>query len=113
MTSAERRANLPNGVHQQHQPTKKLKASPIDEIARLKQQIVELQDVAVAELRQKRKEHEAAIQSIDAQIAELTGRPSSSEHGRRTNGVPPTPKGKNPSLQELKLILEGLTEKTL
>jgi chromosome segregation ATPase len=91
-----------------------LKASSLDEIARLQKQISQLQEAAVAELRQKRRELEAEIQTIDSQLAELTGKPSTTDKSRAQgrNGVP-KPVGKNPDLQELKAILASLPQQTL
>ena len=82
----------------------------IDLIAQLKAEIAKLEQSALQELMDKRNALSHELASVDAEIAELTGKPV------RTKGIAaaaPKTSGKSPSLQELKEILSAAPAKTL
>lgn len=87
----------------------------LDQIANLQQQIAQLRDAAVLELRVRREALEAEIRSIDIELESITGKPAGVKRTRRTGGSAGGlgVSGKTPDLQELKEILGALPDKTL
>jgi hypothetical protein len=87
-----------------HQPT-----SAITRIAALKEEIAQLQERAITELKEKRLQISIELHEVDSEIARLTGKPLGVP-GRRTRAAIV---GKTPSLAELKDLLSVVPGKTL
>ena len=92
--------------------------NPLQEISKLQQQIEQLKDAAVSELKARRAELETELKSIEAEIENLTGKAPRQRRTRVTaaNGSGPAssseaPVGKKPDLQELKVLLAGRARK--
>jgi len=93
-------------------------SNSLQEISKLQQQIEQLKDAAINELKARRAELEAELKSVDAELLNLTGKPAVTRRGR-TPGVAAAPagapasEGKKPDLQELKALLSAAPNKTI
>jgi hypothetical protein len=83
--------------------------SPLKQIEELKAQIARLEGDALRDLRKRREELVAELQSVDSQIAALTGVSVESKTRKRTEREP----AKLVPLQELKELLANAPDKTL
>jgi hypothetical protein len=83
--------------------------SPLKQIEELKAQIARLEGDALRDLRKRREELVAELQSVDSQIATLTGVSVESKTRKRTEREP----AKLVPLQELKELLANAPDKTL
>jgi hypothetical protein len=84
-------------------------SSPLKQIEELKAQIARLEGDALRELRERREELVAELQSVDSQIAALAGVSVESKTRKRTEREP----AKSVPLQELKELLANAPDKTL
>jgi hypothetical protein len=84
-------------------------SSPLKQIEELKAQIARLEGDALRELRVRRDELVAELQSVEAQIAALTGTPAEPKTRKRTEREP----ARSVPLQELKELLVNAPDKTL
>jgi chromosome segregation ATPase len=84
-------------------------SSPLKQIEELKAQIARLEGDALRELRVRRDELVAELQSVEAQIAALTGTPAEAKTRKRTEREP----ARSVPLQELKELLANAPDKTL
>ena len=83
--------------------------SSLDRITDLKAQIATLEKNALSELMDKRNRLSRELAAVNAEIANLTGKPVEGKKPRATSSKAL----KSPSLQELKAILAAAPEKTL
>ncbi len=91
------------------------KLTSLEQIEKIKAeaeaQIAQLKNDALAELQAKRAEALDTLNSIEAEIAELTGKPAGTRKTRKGSG--PKSAGLKPDLQELKTMLAKADGKTL
>jgi hypothetical protein len=83
--------------------------SPLKRIEELKAQIAKLEGDALRELRERREALVAELQSVDAQIAVLTGTSAEPKTRKRAEREP----ARSLPLQELKELLANAPDKTL
>ena len=84
-------------------------SSSLDRITDLKAQIAALEKNAIQELTDKRNRLSRELAAVNAEIANLTGKPVEGKKPRATSSKAL----KNPSLQELKEVLAAAPEKTI
>jgi len=85
-------------------------ATSLDRIAELKAQIATLEKNALQELIDKRNTLSRELAAVDAEIAQLSGKPA---EGKKARAVAAKPALKSPSLQELKELLAAAPGKTI
>ena len=93
----------------------------LQEINKLQQQIEQLKDAAVSELKARRAELESELKSVESEIENLTGKPATVRRPRAyaapsagpVASAPEASSGKKPDLQELKALLGAAPEKTI
>ena len=82
----------------------------LDRITQLKAEIAKLEQGAIQELVERRNALSRDLAAVDAELAQLTGKPAEKKMRQFTGG---RGEGKRPDLQELKSILVQATGKTL
>ncbi len=92
--------------------------NPLQEISKLQQQIEQLKEAAVTELKTRRAELESELKLIDAELENLTGKPAVVRRSRSaapSSGAASSPasEGKKPDLQELKNLLAAAPNRTI
>ena len=84
-----------------------MSTTSLDRITDLKAQIAALEKNAIQELKDKRDSLSRELAAVDAEIAQLTGKPVQGKKDGSSKVL------KNPSLQELKEILAAAPDKTI
>ncbi len=84
-------------------------STSLDRIAALNAEIESLKQSAVSELMEKRNSLTQQLAAVDAELAEITGKPQEP----KTRGRRPGPSGRSIPLSELKELLAAAPEKTL
>src|SRR5438874_2350725 len=87
----------------------KISSTSLDRIAALTAEIESLKQSAVSELMEKRNSLTQQLAAVDAELAEITGKPQET----KTRARRAAPSGRSVPLQELKELLANAPEKTL